>query len=537
MRIRVLFLFSLIVTLLAACGGGSNGKKPAPIVPPPELGPAQVVTAEGTIQGAIEGNLIVFRGVRYAAAPIGDLRFRAPAAPAAFAGVRDALNFGSNCIQARGMGATGQEDCLFLNIWSHNDDVVRPVMVNLHPGRSNGVGGDLASIDPAEFADATDVIVVNLNRRLSVMGSLAIDELIQENPRLTAGNYGLLDIIAALEWVQTNIRAFNGDPNRVMLFGTSGGGRAVCLLLGSPDVNGLIHAASMLSAPCAGNLQVLTATSPFDSRHPPAVITHREILTATGCDVAADIPACLRGLTAEELVLAGEAQNVAASRTIYTYLVDGVVVQAAPRDAVENQIAGDIPLIVGMAENEVGGQFDNVPIPDDAAYRALLEATFTDPLDDDLYALYPSASYPTPKDAWITMFGDFVYNCSAEHMALSAMSGAPSYLYEITRGFDSGSNAGRGAFHAIDLPYLFGTFDRYGYTPDLQALAISDSMRLAWSSLATDPTTAPTIFEPAGFTWPVYDPAAATYLAFGDPMVSGPGHRDGRCAALRAVLL
>jgi len=418
-----------------------------------------------------------------------------------------------------------------MNIWSHNDDVVRPVMVNLHPGGSNGVGGDMSSIEPSEFADATDVVVVNMNRRLNVMGSLAIDELIQENPRLTAGNYGLLDIIAALEWVQANIAEFNGDPNRVMLFGTSAGGQATCLLLGSPDINGLIHAASIQSGPCTGNLQVLTAASPYDSRHPPAEITHREILTATGCDVAADIPACLRGLTAEELILAGEAQNVAANRPIYAYLVDGVVVQAGPYDAVENQIAGDIPLIVGMAENEVGTRFDGLSMPDDAAYRARIEAVFSDPLDDGLYALYPSVDYPTPLDAWKTLFGDVVFSCRAELVALNAASGAPSYLYEITRGFDPAL----GATHSIDSPYLFGTFDVFGYVPDFDALFIRDVMRSAWSSLAHDPTMPPVVFESTGVTWPAYESTGATYVDFGNPLVTGPGHRGARCAGVRAV--
>jgi carboxylesterase type B len=262
------------------------------------------------------------------------------------------------------------------------------------------------------------------------------------------------------------------------------------------------------------------------------VDTHREILTATGCDVAADIPACLRSLTAEELTLAGDAQNDAANRPIYSYLVDGVVVQAGPYDAVENQIAGDIPLIVGMAENEVGTRFDNLSMPDDAAYRARIEAVFTDPLDDDLYALYPSDDYPTPLDAWKTLFGDVIFSCRAELMAFKATSGAPSYLYEITRGF----NPILGATHSIDSPYLFGTFDVFSYTPDAEALLIRDAMRSAWSSLAHDPTMAPTVIEAAGFTWPVYEETGATYVDFGDPPHGGPGHRGGRCAALRAVL-
>jgi hypothetical protein len=117
-------------------------------------------------------------------------------------------------------------------------------------------------------------------------------------------------------------------------------------------------------------------------------------------------------------------------------------------------------------------------------------------------------------------------------MAFNAVSGAPSYLYEITRGLDPAF----GATHSIDSPYLFGTFDVFGYVPDFDALFIRDVMRSAWSSLAHDPTMPPVVFESAGVTWPAYESTGATYVDFGNPLVTGPGHRGGRCAALRAVL-
>ncbi len=529
-------LFAVTFMLsLSACGGGGDPEiTPPVIIIPPSLEPGQVATTEGTYQGETVGDLLVFKGIPYAAPPTGALRFKAPEAPASFTGVRDALDFGSDCAQPQGTSTVGSEDCLFLNIWGHDDDTVRPVMVYMHPGAA---GGDLGSINAEELANDIDVVVVNLNRRIGVLGYLAIDELIAENPQMTAGNYGLLDSIEALKWVQNNIGEFNGDPNHVMLFGTSSGGILSCVMLGAPEVAGLVQAVAIQSAPCGGRpLQVLNASSPHTSSNPPVTDTHRSILPATGCDVAADILACLRGLSADELIQASAAAELAVPHALYGAIVDGVVVEHPPRTALLNQTIGDVALIVGMTNNEFGSRFDNLDIPDDATYQAVLSNTFGSPLDNALYTLYPSANYPTPKDAFVTGFSDLIFNCNAESLALNAMAGTPSYLYEITRGFDSGSQAGNGAYHAIDIPYLFGTFDVYGYTPDAQALVIRDAMRVAWRSLAADPTSAPSISTDGTILWPAFDPATASYVEFGDTVSGSTNHRGGRCAALRAAL-
>ena len=531
-----------IVTLMfgiTACGGGGGGAPVVtpPIIIPPSLGSGQVATAEGTYQGEMVGNLLVFKGIPYAAAPTGALRFKAPEPPVSFTGVRDALDFGSVCAQPQGASITGSEDCLFLNIWGHDDDTVRPVLVYMHPGAANGIGGDLGSINGEELATDADVVVVNLNRRIGVLGYLAIDELITENPSMTAGNYGLLDVIEALKWIQNNIDEFNGDPARVMLLGTSSGGILSCVMLGAPAAAGLVQAVALQSAPCGGpQLQVLNASSPHASVNPPVVESHNSILSETGCDVAADRLACLRGLSAEEIILASAVAELAVPRALYSAIVDGVVVQHPPRAALLNQTIGDIAFIVGMANNEIGGIFNNLNIPDDATYQTVLSNIFQSPIDSVLYNLYPSANYPTPKDAFLAAFSDLAFSCNAESLALNAMEGTPSYLYEITRGFDSGSQAGNGAYHAIDIPYLFGTFDVFGYTPDAQALEIRDAMRTAWRSLASDQTVAPAISTDGTTLWPAFDPATASYVEFGDTVAGSTNHRGGRCAPLRDAL-
>ena len=536
LRTAIVLSVLAIVGQIAACGGSGGGTQPPPPPPPQGLEAGQVQTAQGIVEGTTEGGLLVFRGIRYAAAPVGDLRFKAPAPPPTIAGVQIADSFGANCIQPQGMSTGGAEDCLFLNVWAHDDDTVRPVMVNLHPGAANGVGGDMTSIEPSSLADDENVVVVNLNRRLAVLGHLALDELINESPRVTAGNYAVLDVIAALQWVQDNIAEFGGDPNHVMLFGTSSGGLMTCAVLSAAETAGLIHAAGIQSAPCSPRMmQKTTASVSFDSRFPPAVDTHRSLLAAVGCDAAADIPACLRALSAEDLVLASLATEFAHSWIVFGPMIDGVVIQEDIATALVNQTAGDIPLIVGMAENEVGNQFAGLNLPDDASYRAHLASVFSDPFDDSLYALYPSAAYPTPKDAWLTLWSDFVYSCTAERLATRASSGAPSYLYEITRGHDTGSFAGQGAVHSIDSTYLFQTYDTFGITPDAQSLAISDAMRAAWAGLAADPTAAPPIAPDVSVAWPAYDSVTSSYADFGDPVAATTGHRQSRCAGLFAL--
>jgi para-nitrobenzyl esterase len=514
-------------------GGGDDGNEDNP---PVTLEPGQVETTEGVVEGTVEGSLLVFRGIRYAAAPLGNLRFSPPQPPDAFDDVQVADTFGSNCVQPQGNHTIGAEDCLFLNVWAHNDDAVRPVMVYMHPGAANGVGGDLSSIAPDDLAADGDIIVVNFNRRVGVMGYLALDELILESDRQTAGNYGALDVIAALQWVQENIAGFNGDPDRVMLSGTSAGGLTSCAVLGAPEAAGLFDAVAIQSAPCSPVImQKLTDQVAFDSRFPPAVETHRDLLARVGCDAAADVPGCLRSLPAEDLVLAGVAEETAKSWMVFAPLLDGVVVQQEIRAALENMVVGDIPVIVGVTGNEVGNQFAALDLPDDASYRDYLATRFPDPIDDALYDLYPTIEYPTPKDAFLSLWSDLAYSCAAQRLALAGVTGAPSYLYEITRGFDSGPFAGEGAYHAIDIAYLFGNFDAYGVTPDAQSLAIRDAMRAAWTGLAGDPTSAPPISTEGTVLWPVYQELDATYAEFGETITGKTGHRDYRCADLFAL--
>lgn len=493
---------------------------------------SQVITNQGTLQGVIEGNLSVFRGIRFAAAPVGELRFKAPESPPSFSGIADATQFGPTCLQPAGSGSTGEEDCLFLNIWTHNDSTVRPVIVFLHGGSANGVSGSSPALEGSALASNGDTIVVTLNRRLDALGFLALDELIQENPRATAGNYGVLDVIAALQWIQQNITAFNGDPQKVMLAGESAGGAIICHILAAPEAAGLFQSVAIQSGGCGGrtilNSQVINEPTPF----PPAVESHRPILAETGCDTAADVLECLRALPADEVVAAANSvPRVGGNRSPFTATIDGVVVQSNPYTALANELVGDIPLLVGSNRDEMNTILNNISLPDDSAYRSLLSSLFTDPLDDQLYAIYPTSDFPSPEDAFRTLMGELAFNCVAEELARNAAGGsATSYLYQLTRGFDSGTWAGLGAVHFIDVLYLFETFDELGYIPDTQAMNISMAMQEAWVGLARSPTQAPPL---AGSDWPSFNSNNILVAEFGDTIAETAGHREGRCTQLR----
>jgi len=496
----------------------------------------EVQTTEGVYRGSLESSLRVFRGLRYAAAPIGDLRFKPPAAPPAFSGVADATQFGANCFQSSNAGPVGEEDCLFLNIWAHNDNVDRPVLVFLHGGGSNNVGGDMAVTNGASLAGFSDVIVVTLNRRQSVFGGLALEELRQESPQNTTGNYQVRDVIAALAWLQNNAAAFGGDPQRIMLAGESAGAMLVCHILATTEASGLISAAAVQSAPCGLRTRLdesVVTSSPFDT----ALNLHRPVVAAAGCDGAADVPQCLRDLPAADILSAAEATASAAGRReLFGPIIDGVLVTTDPHTALQNEIAGSIPVIVGATENEGGAGLSGTPPVDDADYQARLNNIFGATNGAQVYALYPTADFASVDEAWVTFWGDWIFNCVAEELARSAAGNAPAYLYQFSRGLSTGSRAGLGAVHAIDVPFLFGTFDVFGHTADLDDAGVTAAMRNAWTGLARDPTAAPPYLPLGSSSWPGFDAANIQVVNFDAPMSVDAEHRAGRCATFRTII-
>ena len=266
--------------------------------------PGLVPTSSGWVRGSTtDTGTWSFRGIPYAAAPVGDLRFRPPA-PAACAPTEiAATDFGAMCPQFEGEEegiATGRivgdEDCLTLNVWTPPDYGERtsalPVLFFIHGGgntagsSSKRVGGQ-AMYDGERLAASNEAVVVTINYRLGPLGYLTLPSLAAESEHASAGNYGLLDQIAALAWVRDNIGAFGGDPARVLVFGESGGAVDTCMMVATPLAAGLFSAALMESGACA-------AQSGAERQSQGA-----ELAAAAGCD-GADEVACLRALSVED---------------------------------------------------------------------------------------------------------------------------------------------------------------------------------------------------------------------------------------------
>jgi len=486
-------------------------------------------TESGVLVGEEDEGLHVYRGIPYAAPPVGELRFRAPVPHEGWDEPLDATEFGPECPQRAMMGTdvVGDEDCLTLNIWTHADGEPRPVMVFIHGGGSIQGSGSLALYDGSNLARSGDVVIVTLNYRLGSLGYLALEALVDEGEDGSAGDYGILDQIAALEWVQRNIAAFGGDPENVTIFGESAGGVSVCVHLGSPLSEGLFRRGIIESGGGCYNFHRLRTPT---ATHASAIDVGEQITAAAGCDGAADVLECLRGKSAEEMVDAlfmADASGLGLPDIGPN--VDGVVLTDDPWALFDDGTATDVPVVIGSNADEATLFTTTVSVPDEAAYEALVTSTAGD-LADELLALYPASDYATPKDAYDALFSDVAFICPAmSFAAVSAGGDEPTYAYHFTKTLE-GPGAAFGSFHALELFYVFGNFEPLArYTPVAVDFEVSDVMQAAWTGFGREGVPAT---DPA---WPAYDPAAPEIAIFDTDFSIATEIREGRCAELEAL--
>jgi para-nitrobenzyl esterase len=342
---------TLAVLAIAACAHPPS-PQPAATAAPAAAAPELVQIDTGMLHGTQLHDTLAWRGVPYAAPPVGPLRWRPPQPPAAWSGVREASGFGYACMQSGTSQAPkdtpmGSEDCLTLNVWRPSGgSAARPVMVFIHGGyfawgssnfRKEGV--DL--YDGAELAARGDVVVVTLNYRLGPFGFLAHPALAEEDPHHSTGDYGLLDQIAALQWVQRNIAAFGGDPRRVTVFGQSAGAISTAALYASPLARGLFAGAIVHSG--NGNAKSLQAAA-------RGGIT---LAKQVGCDRATtqDTVQCMRAQT-PSAIAAAVPEQYAPGGLQYAPVVDGWVLPRRPIDLVAHGEQNQVPLIVATTSNE-----------------------------------------------------------------------------------------------------------------------------------------------------------------------------------------
>jgi para-nitrobenzyl esterase len=475
-----------------------------------------VATSNGPVRGYRDGGLNIFKGLRYAAPPVGALRFAPPQAPSPWREPADAVVLGAPAIQVgvapgeitggRSAGdppASGQpgtdEDCLFINVWTQGLTGKRPVMVWLHGGGyANGSGG-ADMYDGEALARRGDVVMVTVNHRLNVFGYLHLGD---QGGHAASGEAGMLDIVLVLEWVRDNIAAFGGDPGNVTIFGESGGGMKVSLLMAMPAAAGLFHRAIIQSGPG------LRATS----REAAAKATQAlfENLGLKAGDVGK-----LQSFSAAEIQDAAAKVQTGAPMGGFGPCVDGTALPRDPFHPDAPAVSAGVPVLIGTNKDEATlflfadprfGDYTEEDLAKRAKQSAGARAEAVTAAVREAFPDYSPSHLTAAVQTAVGMWGGSI--TLAERKA--AQGGAPVYMYLL----EWETTAARGKLkspHALEIPLVFdnvGKAKSFMGRSDPQALA--EQMSEAWLAFARtgNPATA------ALPDWPAYDAARRATMVF-----------------------
>ena len=541
-KVRDMFVLALVAGF-AACGGSEQAQR----MPGPGGGTNAVAVDGGMVAGApagAGGAVRMYGSIPYAAPPVGARRWLPPQPVEPWDGVRDGSQLPPACTQVIlpvppgeepffGPEATRlEEDCLYLNVWSASaPGAAAPVLVWIHGGGLRMGDGSSAAYDGSALA-SRGAVVVTINYRLGALGYLAHPLLREESASGASGNYGLLDQVAALEWVQRNIAAFGGDPQRVTIFGESAGSWSVNYLLATPLAKGLFAGAIGQSggvfAPGAGPVPRVTAESAGE-QFAAAVL---------GEDADVSLEA-LRALPAAEVMAAGT------GRVLIN--IDGWVLPAGVQDIFAGGAQHDVPVILGANADEgtALARYAAGPSPGSVAeYEAWARQEYGD-LAGQYLAAYPAATDADVAARMIDSAGDgrFVWEMRTWARMMETVA-SPAYLYHFTRVPPAADAARYGAYHTAEIPYVFGNLDgggRYWFANrdyDDTDRWLSDLMSSYWINFAATG-------NPNGDglpDWPAYTLDAEQALELGDTVQVRRGVKgerldffDQRYAAQRAA--
>ena len=450
-------------------------------VPAVAAGPV-VDAPAGKVEGSEVKGIRAFKGIPYAAPPVGKLRWAPPQPAEDWDGVRDATRFGAACMQPGPRGPSiyawdlpaMSEDCLSLNIWAPQDAKDAPVFVWIHGGALTGGSGGDPIYDGSALAER-GIVVVSINYRLGALGWFAHPALSAESADGVSGNYGLLDQIAALEWVQRNIGAFGGSAGNVTIAGESAGALSVMYLMTAPAARGLFHkavaqSAYMVSAP--GLREPLNGMVPAE---------------AQGTDLAAKLGAAdlaaLRAMSAKDV-----AEKAPATGYFPFPVVDGKTVPRQLVDSFDRNEQAPVPILAGFNAGEIRSLRFLLPKPpaDAAAYEAAIRTNYGE-FADAFLARYPAKSI---EESMLAATRDAMYGWTSERLVSNqAALGQGAYLYYFDHGYPATAEWKLHAFHAAELPYIFGTA---GKTPplwpkipdDLTERRLAGAMGDYWTSFA-----------------------------------------------------
>lgn len=464
----------------------------------------------GILRGLTEDGVDIYKGIPYAAPPIGELRWRPPQPITPWEGVRDASEYGHNCAQSGRGGAPGSiaegssEDCLYLNVWAPSKSTAKdklPVMLWIHGG--GFVGGSGSGLSGKEFAKQ-DVILITFNYRLGRLGHFAFPALSAEHPKEPKGSYAFMDQIAALKWIQQNISSFGGDRDNATIFGFSAGGVSIHSLLTIPSARGLFHKA--ISQSGGGRDGVLTGREikkenassfyPITAETIGLNFARKHGIMGRGADALAQ----LRALSVEDIVDNGqETDSNTGERTYAGPILDGKLIVETAESAYKSGRQANVPLIIGNSSAEIGGSFVNNSQTKDELFSLFGE------LKEEAKAAY---DFTDSKDfsEVITRFNtDWVWGEPARMTArIYTSHNNPVYMYHFDYVPARQQERMRyGASHGSEVPYVFNVFNfqRENNEVSAEEKKLARMMNMYWVNFAKTG-------NPNGKglpTWPVYN--------------------------------
>jgi para-nitrobenzyl esterase len=453
-------------------------------------------TSSGRVRGIDNQGIKTFKGIPYGASTTGSNRFMPPADPVKWTSVRDALEFGPSAPQrdpaavaaGGGLGVAGRnlpaegEDCLVLNVWTPalNDGRKRPVLFWCHGGGFATGSGSSPDTDGANLARRGDVVVVTINHRLNVLGFADLSEF--SSDFAASGDVGMLDIVHALRWVRANIPRFGGDPNTVMIFGQSGGGRKVETLLAMPSANGLFHRATIESGAA---IQVAGRETAI---HNAEQLLGKLGVSKSNVHELQKLP--LAQIMTAYFAVVRDAQGVDQTISGFVPAVDGKILPQHPFHPTASPVSAEVPVMIGCTRTEMTLFSANDPAAfnlDDAGMRSRVNELIgaEAPTIIDLYRkINPDA---TPSDVYFLIASDYRYGAPTIKIAerRAALQKGPVYLYYFT--WQTPVQGGRlKSPHTIEIPFAF---DNVKVSARLtgggpEAIALADKVSDTWIAFA-----------------------------------------------------
>ncbi|MBN2168452.1 MAG: carboxylesterase family protein [Actinobacteria bacterium] len=436
----------------------------------------------GPVSGTRRGEVTSYLGIPYASPPVGGLRWKPPQPVAPWTKTRPCNKYGPACPQVKSrfydVGRTSEE-CLHLNVWvpERQDKTALPVLVWLHGGGFTTGAGSLELYKGTNLA-SRGFIVVTLNYRVGPLGFLSLPELSDESTEGSSGNYGLMDQIAALQWVQSNIEAFGGDRECVTLFGESAGAVSICFYLLGPAAENLFQHAIVESAPLWISKILPAASVPLKDGEE----TGLKLASKLDAGGNGNILSKLRAKTAEEIVAVtqpGEGFEALTNELQFGPVIDGRLLPGDPVHSISRGNVRDLPLLIGANAREANLFLNGINLPK-SNYEHIVEFMFGKH-SGKILELFPAGTDDNAAATLSKLFtvNDFIAPARFLAGAYSNLK-SNSFLYHFSR---SGPGNPMGACHGVEMPYVFGNFNHALGFNDVD-FRLSETMMSYWTSFA-----------------------------------------------------